>query len=90
MQCRIYSIQGRVQGVGFRWSTLQKARELKISGTVKNLSNGEVELFACGDTWQLEQLENWLNNGGPKFSKIVNISAENVSIEVLPIGFEII
>ncbi len=40
---------GRVQGVGFRWTTLQVAREFDVSGTVKNLQDGRVHLVAEGE-----------------------------------------
>lgn len=40
--------QGRVQGVGFRYTALEFAREMGLSGTVQNLSDGSVELFAQG------------------------------------------
>ncbi|MCH5376725.1 MAG: acylphosphatase [Planctomycetes bacterium] len=43
----IYS--GRVQGVGFRWTCQAIARHHPVSGTVKNLIDGTVELFADGD-----------------------------------------
>lgn len=43
----IYS--GRVQGVGFRWTCQSIARRHPVTGTVKNLSDGTVELFADGD-----------------------------------------
>lgn len=38
---------GRVQGVGFRYSTLRIANEFGVSGWVRNLSNGGVEVFAA-------------------------------------------
>jgi len=40
---------GRVQGVGFRFTLTMIARELKITGWVKNLSNGSVEAQAQGE-----------------------------------------
>lgn len=43
----IYS--GRVQGVGFRWTCQSIAKRYPVSGSVKNLSDGTVELFADGD-----------------------------------------
>lgn len=43
----IYS--GRVQGVGFRWTTARVARGYEVAGSVRNLSDGTVELIAQGD-----------------------------------------
>ena len=40
---------GRVQGVGFRYHTLQIAREFEVSGYVRNLVDGRVQLEAEGD-----------------------------------------
>ncbi|ATC62636.1 acylphosphatase [Nibricoccus aquaticus] len=39
---------GRVQGVGFRYSALQVAKEFEITGFVKNLADGRVHLEAQG------------------------------------------
>ncbi len=49
----IYS--GHVQGVGFRFSTLDIARGFELDGFVRNLSDGTVELAARGSTAQVEQ-----------------------------------
>ena len=40
---------GRVQGVGFRYHTLQVAKEFDVSGYVRNLSDGRVQLEAEGN-----------------------------------------
>lgn len=37
---------GRVQGVGFRYTVLEIARDVQVTGWVKNMSNGGVELVA--------------------------------------------
>lgn len=50
-------VSGRVQGVGFRWFVVEKARELRLSGWVKNRSDGSVEIAAAGDLPSLELLE---------------------------------
>ena len=39
---------GRVQGVGFRYTTLQVAKEFEVSGWVKNMADGRVQLEAEG------------------------------------------
>lgn len=41
--------EGRVQGVGFRFTVKNLAREFEVSGTVANLPDGRVELLASGD-----------------------------------------
>ena len=48
----IYS--GRVQGVGFRYSTKRLACGFDVTGTVRNLSDGRVELLAEGERAELE------------------------------------
>ena len=41
--------EGRVQGVGFRWTVKDLSREFDVAGTVKNLPDGRVEVVAQGD-----------------------------------------
>ena len=45
---------GRVQGVGFRFTTLQVAREYDVSGYVKNLADGRVQLEVEGRTTEVD------------------------------------
>lgn len=56
-------ITGRVQGVGFRHFTRQNARELGISGWVKNLRNGDVEAMLQGDANSVEKMTKRLKSG---------------------------
>jgi acylphosphatase len=58
-------IQGVVQGVGFRYSTLHQARRLNLNGYVRNLWDGTVEVVAEGPQEKLQQLERWLHRGPP-------------------------
>ena len=44
-----FRVTGVVQGVGFRFTVERIASELKLTGWVKNLPNGKVELIAEGD-----------------------------------------
>ena len=41
--------EGRVQGVGFRYTVKNLAREFEVSGTIANLPDGRVELVASGE-----------------------------------------
>jgi acylphosphatase len=41
--------EGNVQGVGFRWSVRQIAKGFDVTGSVRNLRDGRVELQATGD-----------------------------------------
>jgi len=58
-------VQGRVQGVGFRYSARYAARKLDITGWVRNLENGDVEILAEGSEEALADFEAWLSDGPP-------------------------
>jgi acylphosphatase len=59
-------VTGRVQGVYFRAFVQEKARELGLTGYVRNLPSGrEVEVQAEGDKTALEKLAGHLNSGPP-------------------------
>jgi acylphosphatase len=47
---------GRVQGVGFRWTTERLARDLPVTGFVRNLADGRVEVVATGDSAVISRL----------------------------------
>ena len=65
MKCIRCNVRGRVQGVFYRASTQQKARELGITGWARNLPDGSVEVLACGGEAALEELLAWLRVGPP-------------------------
>jgi len=67
-----------VQGVFFRVSARDKARQLGLNGWVRNLSTGHVELVACGDQQNVEKLKQWLWQG-PKFAKVEDVKSEILS-----------
>lgn len=46
---------GRVQGVGFRYTTRQIAERYQVEGYVQNLSDGSVRLVAEGETSELDR-----------------------------------
>jgi len=58
-------VHGQVQGVGFRWSTREQATQLGITGYVKNLPDGTVEIVAEGETPNVNQFLDWAKQGPP-------------------------
>ena len=56
-------VKGRVQGVGFRYSVLRRARDLEVTGFVRNRWDGTVEVIAEGDKTRVERLLSYLNVG---------------------------
>ena len=58
-----FLIQGRVQGVGFRWFVHREASELDLHGWVRNTEDGDVEVVASGSTDDLAELRASLRRG---------------------------
>jgi len=58
-------ISGRVQGVGFRMFTKIKAENLGLSGWVRNLKDGRVEVVLVGPGEKIEEMVSWLKQGSP-------------------------
>ena len=81
MQKRIHAFYaGRVQGVGFRMTAEDTARELGVVGWVKNLRDGRVELVAEADEAVLERFLEALRTGSMKnFIQHAEISWGNAS-----------
>ncbi|MBC7794094.1 MAG: acylphosphatase [Clostridia bacterium] len=67
-------ITGRVQGVFYRASALEKAQGLNLSGFVKNLADGSVEMVVEGPRYALEQFVEWAKQGPPS-AEVENVSA---------------
>lgn len=65
MECRLFRVEGRVQGVWFRESTRREAVPLGITGYAKNMADGSVEVLAFGDPSALDRLADWLGRGPP-------------------------
>lgn len=63
--CVHLHIRGRVQGVGFRYSTQRQALLLGLTGWVRNCLDGSVEALAEGDRQELEQWIDWCRHGPP-------------------------
>jgi len=84
---RRVTIAGRVQGVGFRYFAVTSARELGVTGWVRNLPDGNVESLAEGGedavTRYLERLRQ-----GPRLGRVTSVEIQEVSVAGLS-SFEI-
>jgi acylphosphatase len=69
-------IMGRVQGVGFRWRAAIEARDLGITGYVKNLSDGSVYIEAEGSRDQLNAYVEWCKIG-PGIGFVESVSVDS-------------
>jgi acylphosphatase len=58
-------VSGWVQGVGFRFSAYDEAKELALAGWVRNIVGGEVEIIAEGSRENLQMLAAWAHLGPP-------------------------
>lgn len=79
---RHLAITGLVQGVGYRWSMVQEARRLGLSGWVRNRRAGSVEALARGRREAVEALVTWARRGpaGAVVSE-VRVEASNEAVE---------
>ena len=87
IQARRMWVNGRVQGVGLRYSTRSEALRLGLRGYANNLDDGSVEVLACGDPAQLDALRSWLQAGGPRSARVDKVLVEPHSGNALPSGF---
>ena len=56
-------ISGRVQGVWFRATTKEKAKEYNVKGWVRNTSDGKVEAVFVGEEKDVEKMIQWCHHG---------------------------
>lgn len=80
-------ITGKVQGVYYRQSTRKKALSLGLSGYVKNLPDGAVDILATGNREQLDELIAWCKIGPPP-AKVKEVIVKEMELEIFE-GFEI-
>ncbi|MGB3536174.1 MAG: acylphosphatase [Microcoleaceae cyanobacterium] len=81
-------ISGRVQGVGYRFSTLHQAKQRDLHGWVKNLPDGRVEAVFEGTLTNIEEMIQWCHHG-PEAALPKNVEVEYEEVEELQ-GFEIV
>ena len=85
---RRLSITGRVQGVGYRFYAQKKARELGLTGWVRNRRDGSVEALLQGDAAAVETMTAWCRRGPPSAVvaevRIAEGTGDYSSFETLP------
>ena len=77
-----FLVMGTVQGVGFRHSTARMALRFGVTGWVRNLPDGAVEVHAQGEREAMGKMEQWLRKGPPtatvtRFAALETPSKEN-------------
>lgn len=68
-------VEGHVQGVGFRYFVSEVAQQLQLTGWVRNLVNGNVELLAEGNRSDLDKMYSAIQRGSPG-SLVTNVVSD--------------
>jgi len=85
----LLKIRGRVTGVGFRWFVFDLSSRFKsITGYVRNLSSGTVEVFIQGNSDEVELMIQELKIG-PPYARIDSIEMTSVKFDESIINFTI-
>lgn len=68
-------VHGRVQGVGYRFSTARRAHELGVSGWVQNMEDGTVEAVVQGSPDQCDRMLEFMRKGPPA-ARVTELESE--------------
>jgi acylphosphatase len=68
-------VSGIVQGVGYRYATVQKTRHMGLNGWVRNLADGRVEAVFEGEPSAVEAMIRWCRQG-PSAAVVKDVSVE--------------
>lgn len=77
---KLFRVAGMVQGVGYRYFTQRVATRIGITGYVKNLRDGRVEVYAIGSSSQLARLRRELERG-PQGASVSEVIDEDAAVE---------
>lgn len=75
----ILKVYGRVQGVGFRFYTQKTAKEMNVTGWVRNKSDGSVYIEATGKSENLEMFINWCEDG-PAWAHVSKLEKQEIPV----------
>ncbi len=75
-QVRVHlTIEGRVQGIFFRVSTVEEASRLRLKGWVRNCPDGSVEVVAEGRKKKIDEMIQWCHQGPPG-AQVLNVQLQ--------------
>ena len=77
---RRYFVSGLVQGVGFRYFTQDEAERLHLTGFVRNLRDGRVEVYAIGAPEKLDRLRALLERG-PRGAMVRHVAEQPAEVD---------
>ena len=84
--CKKCRVRGRVQGVFYRASAAQRARELGVRGYARNLDDGTVEVLALGEVQVVQIFIEWLWIGSTA-SKVTGVEVADAEVDATLQGF---
>lgn len=73
-------VRGRVQGVGYRYATRHAAEKRNITGNVKNLPDGSVEIYATGNEQDVTSLIQWCYQG-PVRARVTHLTVVDLPLQ---------
>jgi acylphosphatase len=68
-------VYGTVQGVGFRFAAREAACDCSVTGWVRNLPDGSVEIVAHGSADALARMTGWAQRG-PRYASVDHVDVE--------------
>ncbi len=83
---RAVAVTGRVQGVSFRWYTVQQSDRLGLTGWVRNHDDGSVRLEVQGPPSAVDELVRWLHEG-PPHARVDGVQEDAVETRTGETGF---
>lgn len=90
IHCVKIIVSGIVQGVGFRYTSKMLADQLNITGSVKNLESGEVEIIAYAEQDIIDQFIQDIAQGPSPAATVDQLSIKWLPFGQLPSSFEIL
>ncbi|MBR9772678.1 YihY/virulence factor BrkB family protein [Halomonas litopenaei] len=79
-------VEGRVQGVSYRFATRQQAEAEGLAGYARNLPDGSVEVLLCGPRDAVERVADWLEYG-PEQAEVTQVTTREVTLDKPPRDF---